>query len=294
MSGRDCRASVDRDGRLIKRPYPWEREMTVCIAAIYYAGDKHQRIAVCTDGRVGSALGNHEHALKIRSLGKQWYALVSGSTSSIEALVREYRIAFATATDLTAKGIYSLTKAAPIARKRDLAEEYVQSRYAISYDDFLQYGRERFPPEIFSSDLVAIKKLELDAELILAGYPTDKQNVGVPYLYHCDCFGVVRERVDYAVVGEGELLAEAALLRRKQHDMESLHHTLYNIYEAKREAESVGSVGKKLWLGLLSPDKGIKIITSEYESQLEPFYSEYGPRRIPDDFKLEDPNEESD
>ena len=69
--------SLDWRGLPIKRPYPWEREMTVCIAAICTDEGEH-KVVLCTDTRIGGDLGSSEAFLKEIGIGNGWYCLISG------------------------------------------------------------------------------------------------------------------------------------------------------------------------------------------------------------------------
>ena len=273
--------SLDWRGLPIKRPYPWEIDVTVCIAAPCLEG-KGSRIVVCADRKASSALGSAESTLKMRALPSGWHALVSGNESDIEALIRHFRNQFGTLPGF--EEIDACIKQALFARKRELAEEYVQSRFAITYAEFYATGKERLPADVFHNAIQGISTIDLGAELIICGFIS-----GFPEIYHCDRRGKATAASDFSVIGEGEYLAAASLLRREQHHMESLGHTLYNVFEAKRYAQAVGSVGAKTLLAVLEDGKKSHFCAIGIHEQLDAYLNQYGPKETPQTFGFNGP-----
>ncbi len=277
--------SVDWRGLLVKRPYPWERDMTVCIAAACTGtanGDKERKIILCTDQKSSSALGSAETARKEIPLGNKWRCLTSGDEADILALVRLYRTQFADAENLKAETIDASMKAPLHQRKAELAEEYVRRRFAMSHSDFLRYGKERLPAEIFYDATQMISQLRLKAELIIAGFIN-----GDAEIYYTDSAGEARAASHFAVVGEGEYVAHSSLLRRAQDDWTTMKTSLYNVYEAKRLSEAVGSVGRKTFMAVISPTERRRLTSLEFDKKLKTWYKKFGPQPIPDEGELE-------
>lgn len=78
------------------------------------------------------------------------------------------------------------------------------------------------------------------------------------------------------------------MFRRAQQYPNKLNKTLYNVYEAKRLAEAVGSVGRSTHLEVLRYDGENPDVPSAMLDELSKLYvSEYGPRRVPANLKLE-------
>jgi hypothetical protein len=152
----------------------------------------------------------------------------------------------------------------------------------MTHDDFLKFGKEKLPAEIFYDATLKIQQLRLDAELIIAGFID-----GSVEIYHTDSNGVARAASDFAVIGEGEYVAASALLRREQSDLSPLLTTLYNVYEAKKLSESVGSVGQRTHLSVLSNDGTSKITSVGLDSQLSEWFNEYGPKPFPTTLKFD-------
>ena len=66
----------------------------------------------------------------------------------------------------------------------------------------------------------------------------------------------------------------------------SLELTLYNVYEAKKFAESVGSVGLRTHISIISEDGSSQLTSVNVDRQLEACYSKYGPKPLPEDLKF--------
>lgn len=256
--------------------------MTVCIAAVCRT-DAGPRVVLCTDQKAGSALGSAETALKQRTLGRNWISLTAGSESGIEALISVYRAQLNKMGQPNRQNIDEVIRAPISQRKRQLAEEYVQAKLAVSYEYFLDQGREKLPPDMFNDIIRSIASLNLDADFVIAGFIS-----GFPDIYSVNSKGMVCATDEFAVAGEGGYLASAALLRRGQNNILTLEQTLYNVYEAKKYAEAVGSVGKSTVLSVLAPERSDMMTISVY-TELAEMFSKYGPQSLPNDIKLTAP-----
>jgi len=255
--------------------------MTVCIAAKCIDGAEN-RIVLCTDRRSGSALGSAETALKDRTLPHGWRCLTAGTEADIVALIRLYREAFVDPGNLAAVKIDATIKGPLFRRKKELAEEYIRNRFAISHAEFISLGKEKFPADIFHDALQRVSLLDLKADLIVAGFID-----GAEEIYRCSSAGKVIAAYEYAVIGSGEYLAEASLLRRGQNDVMSLDETIYNVYEAKKHSEAVGSVGRQTSIYVLSRDGSHRAISVQLQMQLGEMFDKYGPKPVPRDLTFE-------
>ncbi len=273
--------SVDWRGLPIKRPYPWERNMTICTAAI--CRDNHEnKIVLCTDQKISTVVGSSDTARKEYGLGNDWHCLVSGSESEFLALVRLYRERFVNKANLTATTIDGSMKWPLNQRKAELCDQYTWGRFAVSYLDFMKTGKDQLPPEVFYEAVQHIKNIELDADLIICGFINSAAEI-----YHTDRRGSAKAAADFATVGEGEYLASSVLLRRKQHNYASLEETLYNVFEAKKFAESVGSVGQKTSISIISEGGRWQQTSLELDDQLAAAYRKYGPKDLPRAIKFD-------
>lgn len=264
-----------------ERPFPWERDVTVCIAAVCRFEDDQRGFVLCADRKVGNDLGSADVMLKIRALPNGWRCLTAGTKPEIDALLRLYRPLFRDTANLQPDTIDRTMKRAQEQRKLALADEYVQSRFAISFDEFNRYGKERLPPELHFDARQEIGHLSLKTELILVGFIN-----GLPELYYSDERGKVRATDDFAAVGAGAALAESALLRRSQTNITRLEQTIYNVYEAKRYAQSNSNVGERMTLLIHRPDGKTFTPAKGITAQLESLYTDYGPKPFPPDYKF--------
>lgn len=268
----------------LERPYPWEKKVTVCIAAIYDTYDEsryQQGIILCTDWLSSSPLGQSETSLKERVLKPGWYCLTAGTKSEILATLSHLKREFRSAEEINETNVVNIVRTALNARKREKSEEYTQGKYGLSYADFLSFGKEKLPPELFRESFIEIGRINLECELIIAGF-TD----GFPCLVESDRKCRVHVREAFAVIGEGGILASAALLQREQTDSSRFGYTLYSVYEAKKYVEHVTTVGKFTSITVFSPD-GTKRLSRAAKDELEEKYKKYGPRDVPYKISIE-------
>ncbi len=262
----------------------WKRrDMTVCIAAIC-AHEDSERIVLCTDRKLSSSLGSTETGRKDLPIAHRWRLLTAGEEPEIIALHRLYRRRFHDINNLTPEKLDESVKFPLRQRKIDLSNDYTFSRYNMSYADFVAVGKEKFPDEEYRNSIRNVASISLSASLIIAGFVDDSSEI-----YYTDADGVSRAANDFAVIGEGAYIAQSALLRREQNSRLSLAETIYNVYEAKRYSESIGSVGEHTAISILAPGQRRELTSLNVDKQLEKHYAEYGPRRLPRDFKLDGP-----
>jgi hypothetical protein len=263
----------------------WERrDVTVCIAAICQDDEGKDQIVLCTDRKISSALGSAETSRKDLLIAHRWRLLTAGEESEIIALHRLYKLQFTDIKNLTADKLDESIKSPLRQRKRELADEYTFARYNMSYADFLASGKEKLPDEEFRNSIRNIAAIRLRANLIIAGFVGES-----PEVYYTDEEGVARAASDFAVIGEGQYLAQSVLLRREQFSGLSLHKTLYNAYEAKRYSESIGSVGKDTMLAIIASGAKRELTSFGVDKQLEKYYKDYGPKDLPFKFALDGP-----
>ena len=249
--------------------------MTICIAAACKDGTE-PKIVVCTDSKTSSVLGSAEIAHKCVWLTEGWACLTAGIESDILALVRLYNILFKDENNRKAENIDSTIKNALYQRRQDLSDEYIKHRFSISHDEFIIFGKEKLPPEVFFDATQKVSQIELNADLIITGF-IDK----APEIYYTDSRGNCRAASHFAVVGEGEYIASSALLRRKQNDWISLEDTLYNVFEAKKLSESIGSVGHSTYMAVIPDDGSASLTSLELDRQLNEWFIKYGPQPLP-------------
>ena len=91
---------------------------------------------------------------------------------------------------------------------------------------------------------------------------------------------------DFAIVGEGLYLATSSLLQREYLDTFDFEKALYCVYEAKRYAERVASVGEYTSIRVLSSDGTRKIVNLETREKLGKIFLEYGPKNLTDEIDI--------
>jgi len=256
---------------------PERREMTVCIAAA--CGDEGgQAIVLCTDWRISGALGSADTMLKIRQIGQNWHLLTSGSESDINAIVLAFRRAFPAGSTIDETNVPTIVRNVLNERKREKAEEFVRGKYAIGYDDLLNLGKDKLPADLYREALLLISEIEIGCSCIIAGFDSSGHNFILET--NSQCRVLVRD--DFATIGEGAYLAQTALLQRGHISSRKLSETIYCVYEAKRYAEKVTSVGDVTSLHVIYPRRSRRLIEVTQVDDLKPYFAKFGPQRIED------------
>jgi hypothetical protein len=255
--------------------------MTVCIAAACKEGSDYALIS-CTDWQLSSALGSTETGLKQRTLNKGWRLLTSGNMADILAFLNIVRGRFNAAVEFDATSVIATIRAAANDRKRQKADELTIGRYGLSYDDFLKFGKEKLPIELFLDAMSSISDLPLGGEFIFAGFDGT-----LPVLVRLGSDFHVSLHEDFVTAGEGGYLAESSLLHRKHSDVHNIDQALYCVYEAKKYAERVRSVGEYTSLFVTRTDGTIRSVSTEGKTQLNTQFLTYGPKNLPTAFTID-------
>lgn len=228
--------------------------MTICIAAICEVNND-PKIVLCSDWKLSSALGSAETGFKQRAIGKLWISLFSGDVSAARALIILFKKHLQPTNKLDETSVVQFVRAALNERKSDLANELSQGRFALSYDNLLKFDKEQLPSDKYNAAIADIAAIKLGAEFIIAGYAGS-----LPILVETDeyCRAAIKEH--FAAVGEGRYLAHSVLLHRSHEEISRLGRALYCVYEAKRFAERIPSVGPATSIIVLHVDKTSQII----------------------------------
>jgi hypothetical protein len=207
----------------------WRRpDYPICIAAACQVGTSYPVIVGCTDWRASSEVEKNDRYPKARHLRPGWISLSAGMGSEITSFHRPLLAAMKAAETVDETNIVGILQSALRERKNQKANEYVGMKFGISYQDFVEKGWERFPPDVFRDNMAAISGLPILAETIVCGFCD-----GVPLICKTDQAGRVSIRDHFAVIGEGEHLAAMALNHREHSDSDGLERTLYNVFGAK-------------------------------------------------------------
>jgi 20S proteasome alpha/beta subunit len=153
----------------------------------------------------------------------------------------------------------------------------VRGTYAISYDDLLSFGKDKLPPDLYREILIRVSEITVGCSCIIAGF--DK--ISSHFILETDEKCRVFVRDDFSTIGEGAFLAQAVLLQRGHISSRDLGETVYIVYEAKRYAEKVTSVGPSTTLRVIRPDgTNRKIIIDDDDKDFGDAFKKFGPQRI--------------
>ncbi len=266
--------------------------MTLCIGALSQTVAPEpfsECIVLCFDLKVSAVDGefSSETEYKLSSLNGNPVALISGRLGRAKELCGIYK-SHLTNTVLTEDNLLDRMREPLGIIKHRLAEAYTQRCLAISYDDLLDRDENWIGKERRERYLAAIDQNKLGVDLIFAGFVDGKAIV-------CELRdGDVTRASNFSVIGSGSYTAEPALHARGQMATTSLEDTLYNVYEAKRYAETSPNVGPQTFIYVLYPpttagDKvAVKKITKDGYDYLRRKYRRLGPKptgkweRLPD------------
>jgi len=251
--------------------------MTVCIAAMCKDSGS-SRFVLCSDRRIETVESGGDVCVKFDHAGDGWMALIAGDTARVRDLAGVFREAMAEKTEkMTAHQISNLLTACAHQQKKNLAEHFVQSQLAVSYDYLLKNGKVKLPPEEFSQLIASVRLIDLGCELILSGFVEEN-----PVLFKVQRDGSVNRMDAFAVIGAGEAVAEASLFRRKCVGTMSVEEVAYYVYEAKRMSEVASSVGPATSLAVMRRSgpgfSQFRMIDDFTMATLDAHYKQIGPQ----------------
>ena len=263
---------------------PLERhDVTICIAAACEVNYDPQ-IVVCSDWQYGSSLGSAEIGFKQRFMRPGWGCLFAGDVSAARTLLKPVEKHFKAASTIDETNVLSVVRAGLNERKKDMANEYSYGEFAISYDDLLKFGKEKLPEHRYRAAIDHIASLKLGAELIIFGFVES-----TPTIVETDekCGAIIKEH--FATIGEGRYLAHSVMLHRSHQELSQLGTTLYRVFEAKKYAERVRSVGTSTSLLILSEEQPMpRIVGPSGLMFLEKQYAKYGPKELNEEIQFDD------
>ena len=184
--------------------------------------------------------------LKIRLLPHEWRCLTAGNDDDVLQLLRFLKKEFFALEYVDETNAIPTIQEAMRLRKEQKANEYTQRKWGLSFADFRK-AKDDFPEEEYRSDIAAIGQITIEVDCILAGFVKN----GLPLIVQAHGHHGVHIRDDFAVAGEGSYLAQYGLLHRDHYDVYPLNTTVYCVYEAKKYAERVSSVGKSTYFVIL-------------------------------------------
>jgi hypothetical protein len=247
--------------------------MSVCIAAASILNNDHLLI-FCMDMMASTDFSSAETTWKWSPLVGNFYALIAGTISTAREITSLCRAELVGAENDNINGILNRLRRAIGGYKLRFAEAYVQGRLGISYDEFRRKGRNALPDELFRELSYEIKNHFSNAELIVAGFLETKPivfKISADSVWFCE---------DFAVIGSGTQIAEAALFNREQTFTRGKNQSLYCVYEAKKLAEKAPGVGKKTNLYIVHPDRSVDAVLPPGFQVLDAHFERFAPRLL--------------
>jgi 20S proteasome alpha/beta subunit len=229
--------------------------LTLCIAAACQDHKQRDRVVIGADWMAtGEIAAGADIQDKLYWINDDIAMLVSGVVTRAVELRDAYRAELesmkARGEKLSYRNIRKFIKAGPRLLKRDIAEEVVTFATGLSYPEFrtaIKTGE--MTREAANGVFSAIEAKNLECEVIIVAFANK-----TPYIFQVERSGHVEERDNFALIGDGTYVAEAALYFRKHESRDSVAVALYNVWEALfMTARRVGSVSKTHSIDLLVP-----------------------------------------
>jgi hypothetical protein len=259
--------------------------VTLCIAATC-EHDDDPRIVLCRDWR-GEVpeVGSTDKQMKLRHLSKEWVALFAGDTARAIELCIRYEEHLKTVV-LTQSNIAVEIRGVFQKYKRDLADSYMKTTYAISLDYLTDKEKYALGDQFRDTALDQISRLSVNVELLIAGFvPTHDFVDGVTDMNPIICAvsenhsgDLVMLEEDFAVIGAGSNAAKTMLYYRDQDYVTSLMETIYTVLEAKHLSNIVPGIGESYSVDVLHSDGTILTLSDAGDDRCEELFSRFGPR----------------
>lgn len=250
--------------------------MTICIAAICESAAKSPKIVLCSDTKGSSHLGTTYQAFKEDNLGDYWNCLAAGLEDECIAIVAILRRIFIAKDVIDETNIVPLIREGLQQRKIEKADELILGKWGMSYAAFRK-AKAEFPDALFERDMLEVANITLAADFIIAGFLED----GFPMILETDRNAVVKIRENYCVIGEGAYLAQSGLMHRDHSEHDTLARTLYSVFEAKKYAQRISTVGPETRItihGFESPPP--QTLSEKGEAHLADLFERHGPRPL--------------
>ena len=258
------------------------QDVTICIAAMCNDGHPDGKCLICcTDWRATSELGTTDMFHKQAPLFHGFVCLLAGDTSEATLVSRLMKAKFMAANSVDETNVVDLVKQSLYARRAQRRNALAQQRFGIDHDEILKIGKDKLPPEHLSRYLDMAATIRLESEFVVAGM-TQNDDFILETTSACD----VVMPSNFGCAGEGEFLARSSLLHREIDHLTPVDTALYYVFEAKKAAERVKSVGTTTLLTLLYKDGRDLRVRFDKMEELDRLYRAYGPQRVPRNLKL--------
>jgi hypothetical protein len=268
------------DGHVVLHKEHAERErrkMTVCIAAACDFAATEPKVILCSDTQLSGSLGSTQALHKQFVLAPGWFAAFSGAPDAARDLFIRMRRKFLFMKVEDENTVLSLVREAMNERKKMLSDEYVNSKFAMSYDDFLKSGKAQLAESRHLAAAQAIETMPIGADFLVVGFV-----LGYPLIIETNqqCRAAIRDA--FAAIGDGGYLAHASLLHREHSEIHLFNKAVYHVYEAKKWAQRNRSVGDATHMIILHMDGSVDGLGSVGAESLDKIFTIYGPKDLPD------------
>lgn len=248
--------------------------MTLCIAAeTWVENNDSPCLVLCADRQIETPTSKAETALKIIGMGGAWQGMYSGDVAAAMELIAIIGERLQSSPNASRLESLELVRAGVAEYRKRFASALVSNRLAIPYDEFLKNGKKKLPPDVFRSVLQEIQDSQLGLQLIVTGFAENRARIFV-----IDHYGNVSHQDNFAAIGTGASNAESMLFFRSQQVETLLPQSLYNVFEAKRFAESSPGVGEQTDILVSWPHHNTMLSIIKI-SILYALYEKLGPKR---------------
>lgn len=151
--------------------------------------------------------------------------------------------------------------------KEHKANEITIREWGLGYVEFLKRAKDTsIAPELLADTSRRIQLIEPKVAFIVSGFAS-----AMPLIFEFNTYQGLRLCDELAVVGSGQYLAQAILMRRQHSEYHTRDQVIYEVFEAKKWAEAEPHVGKATVLCIQRPAShqyimaaGIDFLEAEY------------------------------
>ena len=234
--------------------------MTLCVAAACREGRK-SRIVIATDWRAENYIAGADIQDKLYWVGGNVAVLIASNVSRAVELRDTFSQLFErrekSGKQTNASNVIDVFKTPPIVYKKKLINEYVGLKFGISYKGFLDAVEKGRIPVLVAEDTFAdIAKIRPGCCLILAFFLNQR-----PYIFKIEDDGSLENCDNFASIGSGSYIADAALFQREHEADLPISSALYHVFEAMKLGSIAPGVGKEHTINVLYPqgEKGKEV-----------------------------------
>lgn len=259
--------------------------MTVCIAAGCSIRN-HPAVVLCHDwqGTV-QTVGSSDSVDKQRYLGNGWIGLIAGEIAHAEELTAVIEGSLPELPSLDV--VVRIFREKVFDYRERLLDQHLRGSCGIGFDRFINDGTKIYPESVFKEIHRGLLDVQVGVELIVSGFVQETDSEGE---YQSPCImqvcssptGQLEVSVQdsYSCIGEGASSAQASLLFREHDRLDGLQKTTYAVFEAKRMAEIIPTVGPSTSIYLQRPQVQLASISEAGFETCERLFKVYGPKNV--------------